>query len=754
MRIDELNIPDQVADALLDAGFKELHPPQAEAIPIALEGRNLVAAIPTASGKSLIGIVPALKLLSERRGKILYIVPLKALASEKRDDFERFASRLGFKVHMSTGDLDSDDRGMADADVVVATSEKTDSLIRHGSRWIDGIRLVIADEIHMIHDPGRGPTLEVALTKLVRKLPEMQVIALSATISNASDMADWLDAALVRSDWRPVPLREGVYLDGEIAFDDGTVTEVPLIDENIESMVVQTVNDGGQSLVFVNSRRSTEAVASRVADALGDLKVGGITPAEKSILEGDSETTDMGRKLATLATKGAAFHNAGLTYKQRRVVEDGFKAGRIKCIVATPTLAAGINLPARRVIVRDTTRFEKGGNVPISVMEVKQMCGRAGRPGYDPYGEAVLIAKNQKDADHLTEDYVEHDTERITSKLFSGNIIRSHILGVLATGDADSEDTIVDFMRGTFYGATSQMFGIEGVVESVVDFLEREEMVRRTGDIIEVLPFGKRVSDLYIDPVSASMLKKAVMNIRDGTEEIPILLAAAMTPDVLGMYPKKTDADMLKEAIDRYQDSFLIEPEDFEDYMPELFGSDLKSALLVGKWIDEVPEESITRDMGIGPGDIRSKVDMMDWIVYAMGEIAYIFNPPAIRRIRPLTVRIRYGVKEELNELVSLRGIGRSRARALFKAGYRTKSDIAAASVSDLTMMPKMGRSLAESIIKQAGGSTEARAYTSPSEEEAMLDEMAAAYGEEPVQNLQDNKGEETGPKQASLFDF
>ena len=754
MRIDELNIPDPVADALLDAGFKELHPPQAEAIPIALEGRNLVAAIPTASGKSLIGIVPALKLLSERRGKVLYIVPLKALASEKKDDFERFASRLGFKVHMSTGDLDSDDRGMADADVVVATSEKTDSLIRHGSRWIDGIRLVIADEIHMIHDPGRGPTLEVALTKLVRKLPEMQVIALSATISNASDMADWLDAALVRSDWRPVPLREGVYLDGEIAFDDGTVTEVPLIDENIESMVVQTVNDGGQSLVFVNSRRSTEAVASRVADALGDLRVGGITPAEKSILEGDSETTDMGRKLASLATKGAAFHNAGLTYRQRRVVEDGFKAGRIKCIVATPTLAAGINLPARRVIVRDTTRFEKGGNVPISVMEVKQMCGRAGRPGYDPYGEAVLVAKNQKDADHLTEDYVEHDTERVTSKLFSGNIIRSHILGVLATGDADSEDTIVDFMRGTFYGATSQMFGIEGVVESVVDFLEKEEMVRRTGDIIEVLPFGRRVSDLYIDPVSASMLKKAVMNIRDSTEEIPILLAAAMTPDVLGMYPKKTDADMIKEAMERYEGSFLIEPDDFEDYMPELFGSDLKSALLVGKWIDEVPEESITRDMGIGPGDIRSKVDMMDWIVYAMGEIAYIFNPPAIKRIRPLTVRIRYGVKEELNELVSLRGIGRSRARALFKAGYRTKSDLAAASVSDLTLMPKMGRSLAESIIKQAGGSTEARSYTSPSEEEAMLDEMAAAYGEEPVQNIQDNKGEETGPKQASLFDF
>lgn len=227
MRVDELDIPDSVSDLLMSAGFRELHPPQAKAIPVALEGRNLVAAIPTASGKSLIGMIPALKMLSEKRGKVLYIVPLKALAAEKRDDFQRFADSMGFKVHMSTGDLDGEDRGMADADVVVATSEKTDSLIRHGSRWIDGIRLVIADEIHMIHDPGRGPILEIALTKLMRKLPEMQVIALSATISNAYDLADWLDAELVRSDWRPVPLHDGVYLDGVITFDDGRQVDVP-----------------------------------------------------------------------------------------------------------------------------------------------------------------------------------------------------------------------------------------------------------------------------------------------------------------------------------------------------------------------------------------------------------------------------------------------------------------------------------------------------------------------------------------------
>ncbi len=771
MDVDELEIPDPVLDALTSAGFRTLHPPQAEAIPIALTGRNLVAAIPTASGKSLIGMIPALKLLHERRGKVLYIVPLKALASEKRDDFQTFAESLGFKVHMSTGDLDSEDRGIDDADIIISTSEKTDSMIRHGSRWMNGIRLVIADEVHNIHDPGRGPTLEVAITKLRRKNPDMQVIALSATISNAEDLARWLDAELIRSEWRPVPLREGVFLDGTITFNDGTVTEVPGKDGELDGLVVQAINDGGQCLVFVNSRRSTEAVAVRLCGEIGKICGRELTPMERSAFEGDSETTEMGLKLSSCVAKGTAFHNAGLTYRQRKAVEDGFKAGTIKCIVATPTLAAGINLPARRVVVRETNRFEKGGNVPIPVMEIKQMCGRAGRPGYDPYGEAVLVARSQLDADHLTDDYINHDTERVTSKLFSGNAIRTHILGILATGDADSEEGLADFLRDTFYGSTSQMYGIESVVEDVVDFLEEQDMVERVGDRIEVRPFGKRVSDLYIDPVSASILRDAVMRIDDETDDVPILIAAAMTPDVLGMYPKKSDTERLCAANELYGDSLLVDPYDVDDYLPDLFDSDLKVALLVHDWIDEIPEDRMTKDLGIGPGDIRSKVDMMDWIIYAMGEVAYIFNPVAIKRIRPLTTRIRYGVKAELIDLVALRGVGRTRARALFKAGYPDRDSLTRVDERALASMPRIGPALAASIKRQVGSAPVDGGAPVMTPDDAMMDEMAAAYGEaaepvfgdepqEPVttgvegKKRRKEKVEETGPKQASLFDF
>ena len=214
MRFDELDIPKDVAEALEEKGFINLHPHQEKAIPIALEGQSLVVSVPTASGKSVIGYIPAMKKVLEEKKRVLYIVPLKALASEKRDDLDSF-SHLGFNVAMSVGDLDSDGGRISDADIIVATSEKADSMIRHGNRWMDSVGLVIADEIHMIHDPGRGPTLEVTLTKLMKRNPSLQIIALSATISNALDLALWLDAELVVDDWRPIPLKEGVFFDGE-----------------------------------------------------------------------------------------------------------------------------------------------------------------------------------------------------------------------------------------------------------------------------------------------------------------------------------------------------------------------------------------------------------------------------------------------------------------------------------------------------------------------------------------------------------
>jgi helicase len=753
MRFDELDIVPQIKEALTEQGFVNLHPPQAEALPIALSGKNLVAAIPTASGKSLIGFIPAMNMVLTSGKKVLYIVPLKALASEKRDDLEKF-SHLGFNVVMSSGDLDSDDRRLGDADIVIATSEKADSLIRHGSSWIKKVGLVIADEIHMIHDPGRGPTLEIALTKMIRRNKGLQVIALSATVSNANDLAQWLNAELVTSEWRPIPLKEGVYFNNEITFDDCSSRDVPPGSDPIWQLIDQTVQEGGQCLVFVNMRRSTESIAVKYSPKMKKISGMELTEEESEMLEGDADSTALGKKLASCVKCGMAFHNAGLTYKQRRFVEDNFKNGRIKCIAATPTLAAGINLPARRVIVRDTYRFESNaGNVPISVMEVKQMCGRAGRPGYDPYGEAVLIAKNYDDYEHLMDDYVMHDTERLTSKIGNENTLRGHILGLIATGDASSEEGVVDFIRETFYGSTSQLYGIESVVESVVDFLAEQGMVERYGDGVRILPFGKRISDLYIDPKSAIILRDAVKKIDSDTDDLMILHAAAATPDVMGMYPKKADQPLLDKIADEYDGDFLVDPyEDDDMEMYDYFYSDLKTAVLLNDWINEMSEETITDTLGIGPGDIRSRVDMTEWLLYAMNEIALLFNPPATRRIKPLLTRVQYGVKQDLLELVRFRGVGRARARILYNHGVKGMADVQNIDVSVLASFQKIGQVLAKRMKEQAGYGTvkeEPPPAVYDEDEEDMLEKMAAEHGESSPK--QDNNGKKG---QSSLFDF
>ena len=739
MDVRELDISNEIISALNSQGFVTLHPPQAEALPMALSGDNLVVAVPTASGKSLIAYVTALKAIVEEGKKVLYIVPLKALASEKKDDMDRFAAQLGFRTAISIGDLDSEDRWLNDADFIVATSEKADSLIRHGSKLIDEIGLVIADEIHLIHDPSRGPTLEVALTKLKRKHDNIQIIALSATISNANDLAQWLDADLVKMDWRPIPLHEGVYFDWAINFENGKSVDVPKGKDEIWAMVQQTISDGGQCIIFVNSRRSTESLA--VKYSVNMKSVGGrpLTDDEKALIEGDADSTALGRKLSACISNGMAFHNAGLTARQRRYVEDNFRNGNIKCIVATPTLAAGINLPARRVIVRDTKRFESNsGNTPIPVMEIKQMCGRAGRPGYDPYGEAVLIAKSYDDYENLMDNYVRCDTESIMSKLGNEKVLRNHVLGLIATGDVSSAEDVIDFIKSTFYGSESELYGIESAIENIIDFLVEEEMVERFGEQVGILPFGKRVSDLYIDPESAVILRQAVNKMKEDTEDFPILLSVAMTPDVLGLYPRKKDEEILAALEDEWEGKYLVDPPDYNDYQYEYFMGDMKTAALMMEWISETDEDTITETFGIGPGDIRSRVDMMDWLLYAMSEICAIYRPECAKVIRKLIIRVRYGISKELMDLVSLKGVGRARARILYDRGFKSVKELAKVDVNNLASIPGIGSALAKKIKEQTGNTvTEEKESFVPTSIDEEEEEAPASK-----------------PKQSRLLDF
>jgi helicase len=433
MKVSELKIDKRIISILEEQGIDELYPPQEEAIEYALQGLNLVMAVPTASGKSLVAYMAALRWALEG-SKVLYIVPLRALASEKFEDLKAFRA-MGIKVGISMGDYDVADPSLDRFDILVATSEKADSLLRHKVDWLGKLRLFVADEVHLINDPSRGPTLEVILARFKQINPDAQIIALSATIKNSSDLADWLSAVHIQSDWRPVPLKEGIYLGHEIQYIDNSVQSIEPMRDHVHSLIIDTVKSGNQCLVFVNNRKSTEALAGKVGKHISPLlseeDVEGLRNVSEDILERQSEPTIIGKRLASFITNGAAFHNAGLTNDQRKTVEKAFKDGHIKCIVATPTLAAGINLPARRVIIRDYRRYDPNfGSIPIPNLEIKQMSGRAGRPGYDDVGEAVLYSRSEKEKVFLFENYLLSDTEAITSKLGTEPALRNHLLNL------------------------------------------------------------------------------------------------------------------------------------------------------------------------------------------------------------------------------------------------------------------------------------------------------------------------------------
>ena len=711
MKLKELQVKPEIIEILKEHDISELYPPQAKALPFALKGENLVLAIPTASGKSLVAYLAIINRLLNEKGKALYVVPLKALAREKYEELKLF-ERLGLKVGISTGDLDDSDPRLARFDIIVCTSEKADSLLRHGVSWVDKVRVLVIDEIHLINDSSRGPTLEVIISRFKALNPKTQVIALSATIKNATELSIWLDSKLIQSDWRPVPLHEGVYYNKEIKFDDGKIVKIEGSEKkSVERLVEDSIVNGGQVLVFVNTRRSTVSMANKLAEMIEEkLSKRDIEKLKKlfaSMKKQLPEFTSVDQKLLYCIGKGVAFHNAGLSSVQRRFVEQGFKNRVIKCIVATPTLAAGVNIPAQRVIIRDLWRYDPNfGMHPIPILEYKQQAGRAGRPRYDKFGEAIAIAKNEEQKEGIFNNYVLGDTEPIYSKLGSQAALRMHLLSAIATGFVDSMDSVNSFIDSTFYSYQSDTFALKDEIDNALDFLLSNGFIEQINDdnFMSTL-LGNRTSSLYIDPLSALQLKKALEESCDKEPStLSFLHAVCSTPDVRSLYLRSADT-WVEEKAEKKHGEFLLEPPSLSDDEYEWFLSDLKTASLVEDWISETPEDGIVKKYNVGPGDIHNIVEMVQWILYAAREFSRMYNFDCVSDLSDLMLRVRYGCKKEILNLVSLKGIGRIRARALFNEGFKTVGDLRGIPLQRISQVRTIGEVVAKSIKSQIGES-------------------------------------------------
>jgi helicase len=1102
------------------SGFKELNPVQKEALKKGLlEGKNLVIFAPTASGKTFCAELAAMKTILEKKKKVVYMVPLVALANEKYREFKKKYSQLGIKVALSIGDLDSDDPFLKSYQLIVVSNEKMDSLIRHGADWINDIGLIVVDEIHLLDHAERGPTLEITLTLLRKLVPNAQILALSATIRNAKELAGWLDADTVISEWRPVKLYKGVSYPYRIKFLEKEGYELDKTLPLEASIVKNTLGLGKQALFFVSTRRGAESLAEK----LGEVIVCQLSKNERRELEklaNEVESvlevpTQQCKKIAKCIRLGSAFHHAGILYKQKSLIEENFRSGLIKVIVATPTLCLhpdtfvitldsvkkvsdvkegdlvithegkfekvistlenefsgkllsikpygsleikvtpghrilvlkqirhksrfsdgsqkiwweyegpnwmkarevyeafkfnkdnkvsfmllqplpkpdvrcekiilkkeesyiynqygktntyhpasdktpktlplnleisrligiwiaegstskagsilfdiasyeenltnfitttikkyfpkskvvikdlerhrrrirfcnkkfaswlrnnigndahskkipmslllnkkrevrlgifygllegdgyvrvdnknrthyvsiittsptlayqiqmlllslgyvssismgekseksfggkrkffsvkiggksfynllnelridsgqkkgnrtyninkiwnnylllkikkikeeeysgrvynlsvkkdksysvgfivhnsyGVNLPSFRVVMKDLKRYYAGiGAIFVPILDVQQMLGRAGRPPYDSFGEGIILAKNEEEAEEIIDHYIYGEPEDIRSKLALEPVLRMHTLALIASEFCKSSKALLDFFSKTFYAF--QFGDISLLEEKILNILEQLiewKFVVFKKNKIEATRIGKRVSELYIDPLTAHQFIEALTKTRE--KKIHPFGLLQLISNTIEMRPllsvRAGEFSELEDVLAKREEELLQEIPDESELEFDNFLRSLKTALMFEDWIEEATEDQILVKYRVAPGEFYGRREIADWLVYSLQELALLLGcKELLKHIRKLRVRLEYGVKEELIPLVRLKQVGRIRARRLFNAGIKSLADLRKASIERISAI--VGPNVAKVIKDQLEGKEE-----------------------------------------------
>jgi len=724
MKINDLPLDSNAIAFLKSQNFVELYPPQEDAVNAGIiDGKSVLVSIPTASGKTLIAMLSILSHISKHKTKVVYLSPLRALASEKFEEFkklEKLNLDRKIKVAISTGDSDSTDNKLDNADVIILTNETMDANMVYQRDWVYEIGLVVSDEIHLIGDPTRGPTLEMILTRLrtgfLGKIPP-KIIGLSATISNSNELADWLDSELVKSEWRPVPLIEAVYSNHTIMTSQDSEYSEGNLDEKREGrhakpaigLGLETVENGGQCLIFAMTRKSSVATAVEagidIVKTLVENQKIELEKISKKILPKDNEDeTKLIKKLADTVKNGTAFHHAGLDQRCRSIIETEFRNGNIKLLTATPTLAAGVNLPARRVVIPSVQRYTENGLEKISILEYKQMCGRAGRPQYDDEGESILIARGNP------YDYIDHYVDGVPEALKSQILeedgsLRIHLLSFIKTSsvfDPVSKEKINEFFTHTFGGY--QINDKDDLEEKVSEqLLELKKYGMISGeDSFKPTKFGEKVFWLRLDPKTAFKITDYIEHFNPGVKHtFGVLHMITNLPEFYPRVPYEMENIIIQNEHEKLYTHQKWQG--FENVNnPESEKDCFKSLLILHHWIDAMSFSDMSKNFDAEPGDIFYIQQNANQLVYAFREIARFWkNQILVDELDIIRKRIRYGVPEKYLELVEIKNVGRVRAKNLYHSGLIDRQTLRDISLDKLSAIDKIGITVAKSIKSQ-----------------------------------------------------
>ncbi|MFX1353621.1 MAG: DEAD/DEAH box helicase [Promethearchaeota archaeon] len=780
--------------------------------------KSFLICSPSGSGKTLIGEICAFQNIFNNYGKTIYLVPFKALATEKYYYFKKYYDRFKIKIELSIGDYDVDDSDLEKADLIITTYEKCDSILRnfYDKEWIHGISTIIIDEIHIIGEPDRGPRLESLVVRLNEFLHHPQIIGLSATIANPQFFNEWLislgnDTILIESEDRPVPLHY-------------QITTTQNKDSTIKKIVKQTLDQKGQVLIFLNKRKSTQqtsfSLKNVVKNHIDESDLNKCKKIEKKL----GEIRGGHKDLKKIVKYGLAFHHAGLLPKERKLIEDGFRKKMLKVICATTTLSAGINTPSRVVILRDFKKYITSGNnirnfsgyyengdgfsyfKPFSPNQVFQMLGRAGRPGLDSVGYGIILVNNVEERNWVEDNYFQNILvqkklipkynnllsglnkihtlkEQVLLRIYEegnitleqlktyfertyfwffikhkmkeqkipieqilmiqeispANILKLHtdpiriqqlITKKYQVKITEIKNNSIGGLLKTEFGVFTCRFGIDRGIECtcgfkngisdnftndefafefcnhityflkylidvpspnfqkyvsdiipksiknqyILNYLFEKGLIERNNDnTVKCSQFGKLIIRLYLYPMSGVLIRYKLENCQ--------LL---------------TSQDIIKEAYDVLRAEYKVR--NYKMLPPIL------------EWTDEVPIEEILERYNIMAGDLNSVRDSLERIIIFIGIIAIHLGENELRiqdkmvqvaeMAETLKIRIHYGIKEELFDLVlRLNNVARVRARIIYDAGYHTATQVRKESHYILHRKTGLGVNLCKKII-------------------------------------------------------
>ena len=551
--LEAQGVPSAVLDVWERTCGTELLPVQERAVRAGgLAGRSLLVCSPTSSGKTFIGEMAAIHAALGGR-KVAYLVPTKALAEAKYHEFGARYAPLGLRVAVATRDRRAHEReiGRGEFDLIVGVPEKLRALLAERPMLAAAMGAVVADELQLLGDPERGPCLEMLLGDLVAEAAELQVVGLSAVLERADEVAAWLGAELVHSERRPVELRKGVLVGGEYRYvgSDGAAgrhgaedveywpelsAQPPALGERMAQVAAYLAEREGSTLVFVRDKRSTVRLAMALAER-AHLPAAGQAVEELRRLE-PTRATEL---LIELAQAGVAFHSADLQFDEREVVEAAFARGELAALVCTSTLAVGVNLPARNVIV-DVQRWRTAGPTgrptlgPITRADFENMGGRAGRLGCDEMGRAILIADGEVQRHVLQACYLDGGFARLDPPLRRLSPLTQVCLlaGSVAAGRSDG---VAEAWRRTFAAREQGLPPglLPSEVREALDLAAAEGLVEETAEgPWRPTALGRLCGTSGLTPASfLALMRSGRAAQRRAPVELEALLVAALTDE-------------------------------------------------------------------------------------------------------------------------------------------------------------------------------------------------------------------------------